>query len=86
VALYYTKEGASKVEEDPILAQLSDEEKARVKQLKALIGTLPAEQVHKMLGELETSEAQAPDDKKAMLTAIKQLAQQRLKELEGGQQ
>ncbi|HEX7957757.1 MAG TPA: hypothetical protein VF508_12475, partial [Pyrinomonadaceae bacterium] len=82
VAIYRTKGGAS---EDPALAGLSDQEKAQVQQLRAMLPQMKtAEQVRAILQQVEQRAASAPADKQKGLQLVKKMLEDRLKQLEGG--
>jgi predicted Zn-dependent peptidase len=83
VAIYYTRKGAA-TEEDPLLAGLSDADKQQVKQMKARLSQLKADQVKGILAQVDQQAASAPPDKQNMMKAIKKMLEDRLKELEGG--
>lgn len=83
VGIYYTKK-ATEVEEDPLLAGLSDQEKAQVRQMRGLIGQLKAEQVRAMLQQVEQQAASLPAERQNVMKVIKKLLEDRLKQLEGG--
>jgi predicted Zn-dependent peptidase len=82
VVLYYTKKTET-TEEDPLLAGLTDQEKAQVRQFQAQVGQLKEEQAKLILQQLEVQEASVPPEKKKLLEILKKLVQQRLKK-EGG--
>ncbi len=82
VALYYTKKSESTVE-DPLLTGLSDEDKAQVKQFKAMMGQIPKDKAQAILQQLDQQEAAAPADKKKLIAVIKKLLQEKM-EKEGG--
>lgn len=83
VILYYTKksEGA---EEAPLLAGLTDQEKAQIHQMKGILGQLRLEQAKMMLQQVEQQEGIAPPERKKILEVMKKLIQDRVKQLEGG--
>ena len=80
VILYYTKkaDGAAQAS-DPLLEGLSDEEKAQVQKMRAMIQQLPAEKAQQMLEQIEQAEGAAPPEKQKVLKVIKSLLQQKVK-------
>jgi len=81
VGIYYTKKTT---EEDPLLAGLSDEEKAQVRRIRGMIGQMKAEQIRAMLQQFEQMAASAPAEQQNVMKVIKKLLEDRLKQLEGG--
>jgi predicted Zn-dependent peptidase len=89
VGVYYTKKAdaaAGAAAEDPLLAGLDDEEKAQVRQVRGMLGQAKAEQLRAILGQIDQRAASTPADKQDMIKVIKQLIEERLKQLEGGKQ
>jgi hypothetical protein len=86
VGLYYTKKATGGEAEDPALAGLDDQEKAQVRQVKAMLAQAKPEQVRAILGRIDQQAASAPADKQDMIKVIKKLLEDRLKQLEGGKQ
>ncbi|HEV7889611.1 MAG TPA: pitrilysin family protein [Pyrinomonadaceae bacterium] len=85
VAIYRTKQAAAgAAAEDAALAGLSDEEKAQIQQLRAMLPQLKAEQVRAILQQVEQSAASAPADKQKGIQVVKKMLEERLKQLEGG--
>lgn len=80
VILYYTKTPAAGAAgaDDPLLAGLNDQERARVNQMRGMIQALPVEQAKEMLGKIEMAEGQAPPEQQKVLQAIKKLLQQKI--------
>jgi hypothetical protein len=78
VALYYTKAADATAAPDPLLADLSDEERAQVGQMRAAIAQMPVEQAKQMLQQVSQKEASAPPDKRKLLGVLKTLLQQRI--------
>ena len=83
VAIYRTKQAAGGAE-DPALAGLSDQEKAQVRQLRAMLPQMKAEQVRAVLQQVEQMGAAAPADKQKGIQLVKKMLEDRLKQLEGG--
>jgi predicted Zn-dependent peptidase len=83
VAIYYTKKSAGG-EEDPLLAGLSDQQKAQIRQMRGMIGQAKAEQVKMMLQGIEQQGASAPAEQQNFIKVMKKLLEDRLKQLEGG--
>jgi predicted Zn-dependent peptidase len=85
VAIYRTKQaGAGGGAEDPTLAGLSDQEKAQVRQLRAVLPRMTAEQVRGILQQVEQQAGSAPAEKQKALQVVKKMLEDRLKQLEGG--
>lgn len=80
VILYYTKTpaGGGAAADDPLLAGLNDQERARVAQMRGMIQALPVEQAKEMLGKLEAAEGQAPPEQQKVLQVLKKLLQQKI--------
>ena len=85
VAIYRTKQSAGGDAEDATLAGLSDQEKAQVRQLRAMLPQMKtAEQVRGILQMVEQRAAGAPADKQKGFQVVKKMLEDRLKQLEGG--
>ena len=85
VAVYRTKQAAAgAAAEDPALAGLSDQEKAQVRQLRAMLPQMNAQQVRGILQQVEQMGASAPADKQKGIQLVKKMLEDRLKQLEGG--
>jgi predicted Zn-dependent peptidase len=84
VAIYRTKQAAGGAAEDATLAGLSDQEKAQVRQLRAMLPQMKAEQVRGILQQVEQMGASAPPEKQKGIQVVKKLLEDRLKQLEGG--
>jgi predicted Zn-dependent peptidase len=86
IAIYYTKKKAEGEKEDPALAGLSDQEKARIGQMKGMLAQAKAEQLRAMLQGIEQQAASAPAERQNFIKVVKKMLEDRLKELEGGKQ
>lgn len=86
IAVYYTKKKADGAVEDPALAGLTDQEKARVGQVKGMLSQAKAEQIKMMLSQFEQQAGSAPADKQNFIKVVKKMLEDRLKQLEGGNQ
>ena len=90
VGVYYTKKAeggaVAAAAEDPLLAGLDDQEKAQVRQIRAMLSQAKPEQIRAILGQIDQQSASAPADKQDMIKVIKKLLEDRLKQLEGGKQ
>src|SRR5687767_13530612 len=75
VAIYRTKAAAAAggAAEDPALAGLSDQEKAQVRQLRAMLPQMKAEQVRGILQMIEQQAASAPADKQKGIQVVKKM-------------
>jgi hypothetical protein len=84
IAIYYTKKKASDEKEDPALAGLTDQEKAQIGQLKAMLAQAKPEQIRTMLSQMEQRAGSAPPEKQNFFKVVKKMMEDRLKQLEGG--
>jgi predicted Zn-dependent peptidase len=84
VAIYRTKQAAGGAAEDPALAGLSEQERAMVRQLRARLPQMTAEQVRGILQQVEQRGAAAPPEQQKGIQAVKKMLEDRLKQLEGG--
>ena len=82
VAVYYRDEG-TEVEADPLLVGLSDEERQQVRQVRAMLGQMPAEQLEQFLAQAEQMVGQVPPENRDMAEALVALVRQRIEE-QGG--
>jgi len=82
VALFYTKK-AEGGEEDPLLAGLTDQDKAQVRQFKAAVARMSLSEAQAILQKVASQESTAPPDKKSLLEAIQKLLQERIQKTEG---
>lgn len=85
VAIYYTKKGAGG-EDDPLLAGLSDPEKAQVRQFRGMLALAKPEQLKMILTQIDQQAASAPPEHQGVIKVIKKLLEDRIKQLEGGKQ
>jgi predicted Zn-dependent peptidase len=86
IAIYYTKKKDPGAVEDPALAGLSDEDKTRINQMKGMLSQAKAEQIKMMLPRIEQQLGAAPADKQNFFKVVKKMLEDRLKQLEGGNQ
>jgi hypothetical protein len=86
IAIYYTKKKADRAVEDPALAGLSDQEKAQIGQIKAMLSQAQAEQIKTMLSQFDQQAGSAPADKQNFIKVVRKMLEDRLKQLEGGKQ
>ncbi|MGH9931827.1 MAG: M16 family metallopeptidase [Pyrinomonadaceae bacterium] len=86
IAIYYTRKAAGSATEDPSLAGLTDEEKAQIGQMRAMLAQAKPEQLRMMLGSIDQRAASAPADKQNFFKVVKKMLADRLRELEGGKQ
>ncbi len=77
VALFYTKKTEGS-EEDPLLAGLSDPDKAQVRQFKAAVSQMSLSEAQAILQKLESQTGAAPPEKKPLLEAIQKLLQDKI--------
>ncbi len=83
VAIYYTKKSGGG-EADPLLQDLDDQEKQRVQQMKAQVGSMSKEQVQQALQQIEQQASQVPADKRKLFQAMRRILETRLQPSEGG--
>jgi predicted Zn-dependent peptidase len=83
IGIYYTKK-ADGAAEDPALAGLSDQEKAQIGQMKAMLAQAKPEQLKVMLSQLEQQAGSAPAEKQNFIKLVRKMLEDRLKQLEGG--
>ncbi|HEV2827172.1 MAG TPA: pitrilysin family protein [Pyrinomonadaceae bacterium] len=83
IGIYYTKK-ADGAAEDPALAGLSDQEKAQIGQMKAMLAQAKFEQLKMMLSQLEQQAGSAPAEKQNFIKVVRKMLEDRLKQLEGG--
>jgi hypothetical protein len=86
IAIYYTKKKADGAVEDPALAGLSDQEKTQIGQMKGMLSQAKPEQIKMMLARFEQQAGTAPPDKQNFIKVVKKMLEDRLKQLEGGNQ
>jgi len=86
IAIYYTKKKADGAVEDPALAGLTDQEKTQIGQMKGMLSQAKAEQIKMMLSRFEQQAGSAPADKQNFIKVVKKMLEDRLKQLEGGNQ
>ncbi len=88
IAIYHTKKaaGGAVADADPALAGLTDEEKAQIGQMKAMLGQAKVEQLRMILGGIDQRAASAPAEKQNFYKVVKKMLEDRLKQLEGGKQ
>ena len=84
IAIYYTKKASGP--EDPALAGLNDQEKAQVNQMKTVLAQAKPEQIKQMLARMDQQAASAPPEKQNFIKVVKKMLEDRLKQLEGGNQ
>jgi hypothetical protein len=86
IAIYYTKKKAEGAVEDPALAGLSDQEKAQIGQMKAMLSQAKPEQLKAFITRIDQQAGSAPADKQNFFKVVKKMLEDRLKQLEGGNQ
>jgi predicted Zn-dependent peptidase len=84
IGIYYTKKTADGAAEDPALAGLSDQEKAQIGQMKAMLAQAKPEQLKMMLSQMEQQAGSAPAEKQNFIKVVRKMLEDRLKQLEGG--
>jgi predicted Zn-dependent peptidase len=87
IAIYHTKKpeggAAASAAEDPALAGLTDQEKAQIGGVRAMLGQAKPEQIKMMLSRIEQQGASAPADKQNFIRVVRKMLEDRLKQLEG---
>ncbi len=86
IAIYNTKKKPEGAVEDPALAGLTDQEKAQIGAMKGMLSQAKAEQIKTMLGRLDQQAGSAPADKQNFFKVVRKMLEDRLKQLEGGNQ
>lgn len=86
IGIYHTKKAAGGATDDSALAGLTDEEKAQVGRMKAMLAQAKLEQIKLMLAGMEQQAASAPAAKQNYIKVVKKMLEDRLKQLEGGKQ
>jgi predicted Zn-dependent peptidase len=86
IAVYNTKKKEAGAVEDPALAGLSDEEKTQIGQMKGMLGQAKAEQLKAFLARIDQQAGSAPAEKQNFFKVVKKMLEDRLKQLEGGNQ
>ena len=84
VAVYHRDRGARAEDDDPLLAGLDDEERQQVRQVRAMLERMPAEQLDGFLERMERMAGQAPPENRDMAEALAALVRQRIEETGGG--
>jgi predicted Zn-dependent peptidase len=82
VALFYTKKSDGS-EEDPLLAGLSEQDKAQVRQFKAAVAQMSIDEAKAILQKLESQVSAAPPEKQPLLRAIQKLLQEKIQKTGG---
>lgn len=86
IGIYYTKKSDSGAAADPALAGLTEEEKGQINQMRGMLAQAKAEQLKQMLGAIDQRAASAPAEKQNFFKVVKKMLEDRLKQLEGGNQ
>jgi predicted Zn-dependent peptidase len=86
IAIYHTKKSAGGATEDPALAGLTDQEKAQIGQMKGMLAQAKADQIKTLLTRMEQQAGSAPAEKQNFFRVVKKMLEDRLKQLEGGNQ
>lgn len=82
VAIYYTKQTEGEAEEDPLLADLTPEQKAQIQQFKGMLGQFTKEQIQQYLTRMMEQADAVPEEQRAVMETIRKLLEKRLAELE----
>ncbi len=82
VALYYTRKAAG-AEEDPLWANLSDEDKAQVRQFQGMLAKMTPDQAKSFAASFEQQAGSFPPEKKDLADAIRKMLQEKIRQ-EGG--
>lgn len=86
IAIYNTKKKAEGAVEDPALAGLTDQEKTQIGGMKGMLSQAKAEQIKMMLSRVDQQAGSAPAEKQNFFKVVKKMLEDRLKQLEGGNQ
>ena len=86
IAIYNTKKKEAGPAEDPALAGLTDQEKSQIGMMKGMLPQLKAEQIKTMLSQVEQQTGSAPAEKQNFFKLIRKMLEDRLKQIEGGNQ
>lgn len=86
IAIYHTKKAAGGATDDPALAGLTDQEKAQIGQMKGMLAQAKADQIKTLLTRIEQQASSAPAEKQNFFKVVKKMLEDRLKQLEGGNQ
>ena len=82
VAVYHREEGED-AEPDPLLADLSEDERQQVEQVRAMIGQMGEEQLRGFLAQADQMRSQLPAESQDMADALQEIVERRLAELGG---
>ena len=85
VAVYYRDESAADEPADPLEEGLSDEERQQFRQMRTMLGQVPAEQLPAFLAQVEQQVGQAPPESQDLAQALVELIRRRIEETGGGQ-
>jgi predicted Zn-dependent peptidase len=77
VALFYTKKSEGG-QEDPLLAGLSDQEKAQARQFKAAVAQMPVDEAKSILQKLESQAGAAPPERQGFIRALITMLQEKI--------
>jgi hypothetical protein len=83
VATYYTKKKADGQPSDDLMAGLTDEQREKATQMRAMVAQMPIDQARQLLARVTQQEAAAPPEMKPLVTVMKTLLEQRI--AKGGQ-
>ena len=84
VAIYYTKQTEGQAEEDPLLTDLTPDQKSQIQQFKAVLGRFNKEQIQQYLTTMMEQADAVPEEQRVVMETIRELLQERLAELEEG--
>ena len=85
VAVYYRDESTADEPADPLEEGLSDEERQQFRQMRTMLGQVPAEQLQAFLAQVEQQVGQAPPESQDLAQALVELIRRRIEETGGGQ-
>jgi hypothetical protein len=78
VILYYTKAAEGGAEQDPLLSDLTEEDRAQVRQFRSMLAGASQEQAAQMLEAMRAQEASVPADKRKLMEVLVQLVEERV--------
>ncbi len=78
VAIYYTKKSET-TEEDPLFEGLNDQQKAQLRQFRAMLPQMSVEQARQVLQQIETQGAAAPPEMRPLMERMKKLLEEKIK-------
>jgi predicted Zn-dependent peptidase len=78
VAVYYTKKSGTGEAEDPLLTELSDQERVQVRQFKQALVQMPVDEAKAIMQKLESQLSSAPSEQKNIVEVLHKLLQTKI--------